>query len=124
MASLTSTITLYLSAAPLPSAEAPRPPAARAAECRHEPGPFVQIKPQQFVRINGFTFFDTIAADKWRRLALGRFCRWVIRMALTGAAEGVSKAQEAGGRGSGAGCVELKLVFDEMTGLPGKWGEF
>lgn len=45
-------------------------------------------------------------------------------MALTGAAEGASKAQGPDGRGSTTGCVELKLVFDEMTDLTGKWGEF
>lgn len=36
--------------------------------------PFVQIKAKQFVRINGFIFFDTIVADKRRSLALGIFC--------------------------------------------------
>lgn len=84
-------------------------PAAQAAERLHEPG---QIKAQQFVRINAFTFFDTIAAYKWRRLALGNVCCWVIRMALTGAAEGGFKAQRPDSRGSGTGSVELKLGFD------------
>lgn len=48
--------------------------AAGAAKRRHEPGPSVQIKAKQFVKINGFIFFDTIVADKRCSLALGIFC--------------------------------------------------
>lgn len=48
--------------------------AAGAAKRHHELGPFVQIKTKQFVRINGFRFFDTIVGDKRRSLALGIFC--------------------------------------------------
>lgn len=82
--------------------------AAGAVKRRHELGPFVQIKAKQFVRINGFIFFDTIVADKRRSLALGIFCCWAIRMALTGAAEGVSEARRPDGPGQSYGVCRGK----------------
>lgn len=57
-----------------PSAESLSAAGAAKPRRREAGPPFVQIKAKQFVRINGFIFFDTIVADKRRSLALGIFC--------------------------------------------------
>lgn len=92
--------------------------AGPAKRRRREPGTFVQIKAKQFVRINGFIFFDTIVADKRSSLALGKFCCWAIRTALRGAAEGVSQARRPDGLRQSLGvCVSKAGVW--RTDWPG-----